>query len=63
MRIKLDDLTKKNDEIETMELKHREDIKSTREQMNQIMMMVQRNPRLANIKPEILVTKKSKSPT
>jgi hypothetical protein len=63
LRIKLDDLTKKNDEIETMELKHREDIKSTREQMNQIMMMVQRNPRLANIKPEILVTKKSKSPT
>ena len=63
MRIKLDELTKKNDEIETMELKHREDIKSMREQMNQIMMMVQRNPRLANIKPEILVTKKSQSQT
>ena len=63
LRIKLDELTKKNDEIETMELKHREDIKSMREQMNQIMMMVQRNPRLANIKPEILVTKKSQSQT
>jgi integrase len=59
LRIKLDDLTKKNDEIETMELKHREDIKSMREQMNQIMIMVQRNPRLANIKPEVLVNRNS----
>jgi integrase len=59
LRIKLGELTKKNDEIETMELKHREDMKSMREQMNQIMMMVQRNPRLANIKPEVLVNKNS----
>ena len=57
LRIKLDELAKKNDEIGTMELKHREDIKSMREQMNQIMMMVQRNPSLANIKPEVLVSK------
>jgi integrase len=55
LRIKLGELTKKNDEVETMELKHREDMKSMREQMNQIMMMVQRNPKLANIKPEVLV--------
>jgi len=55
LRIKLDDLTKKNDEIGTMELKHREEIKTIREQMNQIMVIVQRNPRLANIKPEVLV--------
>jgi integrase len=57
LRIKLDELTKKNDEIGTMELKHREEIKTIHEQMNQIMMMVQRNPRLANIKPEVLVGK------
>jgi hypothetical protein len=57
LRIKLDELTKKNDEIETMELKHREDMKSMREKMNQIMVMVQQNPRLANIKPEILIGK------
>ena len=55
LRIKLDDTTKKNDEIGTMELKHREEIKTIREQMNQIMVIVQRNPRLANIKPEVLV--------
>ena len=57
MRIKLDKLTKKNDEIGTMELKHREEIIIIREQMNQIMVMVQRNPILANIKPEILIGK------
>ena len=59
LRIKLDELAKKNDEIGTMELKHREEIKSIREQMNQIMVMVQRNPRLANIKPEVLLNKNS----
>jgi integrase len=58
LRLKLGELTKKNDEIETMELKHREDMKSMREQMNQIMMMVQLNPRLANIKQEVLTSKK-----
>ena len=57
LRIKLDELAKKNDEIGTMELKHREEIKTIREQMNQIMVMVQRNPRLANVKPEVLVGK------
>jgi integrase len=62
LRIKLDELAKKNDEIGTMELKHREEIKTIREQMNQIMVIVQRNPRLANIKPEILLTKHSQRP-
>ena len=62
LRIKLDELAKKNDEIGSMELKHREEIKTIREQMNQIMVIVQRNPRLANIKPEILLTKHSQRP-
>ena len=44
-------------ESEVQNLKDREDIKSMREQMNQIMMMVQQNPRLANIKPEVLLNK------
>jgi hypothetical protein len=38
-----------------MELKHREEIKVIHEQMNQMMTMIQRNPKLANIKPEILI--------
>jgi integrase len=57
LRLKLDELTKKKDEIETMELKHREEIGTIKQQMNQLMIMVQRNPRLANIKPEILIQK------
>ena len=49
----------KQRELEVQNLKERyeQDMKSVREQMNQIMVMVRRNPRLANIKPEILVEK------
>jgi integrase/recombinase XerD len=45
----------KQRELEVQNL--REDMKSMRDQMNQIMIMVQRNPRLANIKPEVLMNK------
>ena len=55
LRIKLDELTKKKNEIEIMEFKHREEIGTIHEQMNQIMVMVQKNPKLANIKPEVLI--------
>ena len=55
LRIKVEALTKKENEIETMELKHREEIKVIHEQMNQMMTMIQRNPKLANIKPEVLI--------
>lgn len=48
-------------EVQNLKERYEQDMKSVREQMNQIMVMVQRNPRLANIKPEILVTKKSQS--
>ena len=57
LRIKVEELTKKKNEIETMELKHREEIKVIHEQMNQMMTMIQRNPKLANVKPEALVSK------
>ena len=43
----------KQRELEVQNL--REDIKSMREQMNQVMVIVQRNPKLANIKPEVLI--------
>jgi site-specific recombinase XerD len=45
-------------EVQGLKDRYEQDMKSVREQMNQIMVMVQRNPKLANIKPEILVTKK-----
>jgi integrase/recombinase XerD len=45
-------------EVQNLKEKYEQDMKSVREQMNQIMMIVQRNPRLANIKPEILIGKR-----
>ena len=57
LRLKLDEITKKKDEFEAMELKHREEIGTIKQQMNRLMVMVQSNPRLANIKPEVLVQK------
>ncbi|HEY7078836.1 MAG TPA: site-specific integrase [Nitrososphaeraceae archaeon] len=59
---KIDELTKKKDEIELREIKHREELKSIREEMNQqftqIISMMQQYPQLANIKPEVLSTKR-----
>jgi integrase len=57
LRIKVEELNKKKNEIEMMELKHREEIGTIKQQMNELMIMVQQNPRLANIKPEILIGK------
>ena len=52
---------KRESEIKNLTEKYEQDMKSVREQMNQIMMMVQQNPKLSNIKPEILATKKSQN--
>jgi hypothetical protein len=48
---------KRESEIQHLKVSYEQDMKSMREQLNQIIMMVQRNPRLANIKPEVLVGK------
>ena len=61
LRIKVNELTKRKNEIETMELRHREEIKVIHDQMNQVVALIQKNPKLANIKPEILITKKSQN--
>ena len=61
MHKKIDELTKKKDEIELREIKHREELKSMREEMNQqftqILSIIQQNPQLAFIKPEALKCK------
>jgi integrase len=57
LRLRIDEITKKKDEIETMELKHREEIGTIKHQMNELMEMIQRNPKLVNIKPEVLIAK------
>jgi hypothetical protein len=57
---KIDELTMKNDEIKTMEIRHAEEIKGMRDQMSQIISMIQHNPKLAHIKPEALAKKNVK---
>jgi hypothetical protein len=53
----------KENETQTMQQKHEQDMKSMREDMNQqfnqIMSMIQQNPKLAQLKPEVLVKKKN----
>ena len=51
--------------LRTMEERHKQDIDAMREEMNkqfgQIMSMIQQNPKLAQIKPEVLAKKKSRT--
>jgi hypothetical protein len=53
----LENEQKRESEIKNLTEKYEQDMKSVREQMNQIMMMVQRNPKLVNVKPEVLAAK------
>jgi hypothetical protein len=55
---KVRDLTKKQDVIRIMKQRHEQEMKAIHEQMNQIMSMIQQNPQLAYIKPEVLTKKR-----
>jgi site-specific recombinase XerD len=48
----------KQKETQTIQEKHEQEMKDMREQMNQIMSLIQQNPMLAQVKPEALVKKK-----
>jgi Phage integrase family len=47
----------KQNENQTIQEKHEQEMKTMREQMNQIMSLIQQNPVLAQIKPEVLAKK------
>src|SRR6266571_1778623 len=55
--------TDKEKETQAVREKYKEDMKAMREEMNQqfsqIMLMIQQNPRLARIKPEVLARKRA----
>jgi integrase len=53
------ELTRKQDEIEVMKERYEQEIKDIHEQMNHIMLMIQQNPTLAQVKPEALIKKKT----
>src|SRR5689334_22112625 len=57
---KIDELTKKKNEIEIMESKHNEEIQAMRNKISQILTMIQHNPKLARVKPEALMKKSAK---
>jgi hypothetical protein len=48
----------KQKETRNIQEKHEQEMKAMREQMNQIMSLIQQNPVLAQVKPEALVKKK-----
>jgi integrase/recombinase XerD len=54
-----------NSKMQSMEQKHQQDMDVLRDEMNQqfnqIMSLIQQNPRLAQVKPEALATKKFRS--
>ena len=57
----LEDQKKKESEVQILKVRHEEDMKLMREEMNkqfgQIMSMIQQNPQLAQVKPETLTKK------
>jgi integrase len=53
------ELTKKQGEIEVMKERYEQEIKDIHEQMNHIMLMIQQNPTLAQVKPEALLQKRT----
>jgi integrase/recombinase XerD len=48
-----------NRKIQQIQEKYEQDMKGMREQMNQIISMIQYNPKLSNIKTEVLLNKKT----
>lgn len=64
LKRKVKDLTEKQDEIQKIKVLHELEMKSMREdmskQINLVMEMIQQNPQLANVKPEVLIDRKGK---
>jgi integrase/recombinase XerD len=49
----------KESAVQKLQEKYEQEMKDMREQMNRIMSMIQQNPTLAQVKPEVLIKKKS----
>jgi hypothetical protein len=54
---KVNELQLKNDQIMELEKQHRKELENVQSQMNQIFAMIQQNPILAKIKPQVLLNK------
>ena len=58
LKRKVKELTKKQHEIEIIKVRHEQEIKDIRKQIDHVLSMIQQNPMLAYVKPEALVKKK-----
>jgi hypothetical protein len=54
---KVNELQLKNDQIMELEKQHRKELESVQNQMSQIFAMIRQNPKLAKIKPQVLLNK------
>jgi integrase len=54
---KVNELQLKNDQIMELERQYRKELESVQNQMSQIFAMIRQNPKLANIKPQVLLNK------
>jgi len=57
LKLKVNQFTERQDEIELMKYKHEEEMKEMDLKLNKIMSIIQQNPKLTNVKPEVLIAK------
>jgi integrase len=57
LRRKVKALTEREDEVQKMKYEHEQEMKVMHENINKIMEMIQQNPELAKVKPEVLTKK------
>ena len=56
----IEEQKKRESQVQTLQDRYEQEMKLMHEQMNQIMEMIQENPKLARVKPEVLVKKRKK---
>lgn len=54
---KIDELAEKQDETELMKLKYERELKAVKQSLNQIVSLIQKNPKLAFVKPDVTLEK------
>jgi integrase len=58
LRLEVKQLTKEQDEIAIMKLRHEKEMREEINKFNQAISMIQQNPKLAKVKPRVLINKK-----
>jgi hypothetical protein len=56
----IEEQKKRESQVQTLQGRYEKDMKLMRDKMNQIVEMIQENPKLAGVKPEVLTEKRIK---